>query len=378
MASEGYEAIVVGGGFAGLSIAYALARRKVRVLLVEASGLASGASGGNAGRAQISEGPQGAHMELVLHGIERLGGLEEELGARFEWRRLGNLMLIEHERHWRHWEGQVRYLQGLGVPARMLERRELQGLEPGLRVDRYLGAAWCLEGHLNPFLFCHAYAQAARRHGAKLRQGCAVTGFEQRGGRIVGVRTREESLAADNVIITAGAWSGRLLEMAGVHLPVRFTHAEAMISEPIAPLLHNHVGLADFYETIHNQPQAVSVGIAQHCNGTLLVTEAVEMAPEIRRRNSPWGMPGMARDVLALIPALAPVQIVREWGVPSPFLPDNSAAIGRAPGWENLFVATCFLLTIPTIPVLSEMMAELVAGGVAPPVLAEFDPGRFA
>lgn len=378
MPTSSFEAIIIGGGLAGLSIAYHLARRGASVLLLEAHSLGSGTSSASAGRAQVSESHRGRHMDLVLAGLARLATLAEELDYDFEWRPLGNLMLIEQDEHWQWWTDQVAYLKSRQVPAEMLDRPSLAEAEPRLEADRFRGAAWCLEGHLNPMKLCHAYARAARRYGACLRQNSPVTGFEQQGERITAVCTGCEAFTGRAVLVTAGAWTGQVLKQAGVDLPVRFTHAEAIISEPLPPVLRNHVGLADFYETIHNRTHAVSVGVAQQKIGSLLVTEAVEKTPAIHRRNSSWGGPGMARDLLALFPSLAGVRIVRSWAAPSPFLPDEQPAIGRLPGRANLFVATCFHLTITTIPVLSQLIAGMLMDDAIPPALAEFSPARFS
>jgi sarcosine oxidase subunit beta len=347
------------------------------VLLLEANSLGSGTSGASAGRAQVSEGHRGLHLELVLAGLSRLETLEDELGREFEWRRLGNLMLIERDEHWQWWSEQVTHLAGRGVPAEMLDRTSLQNAEPLLQVGRFRGAAWCLEGHLNPLKYCQAFAAAARRHGAALRQNAPVVAIERDNERVTAVRTPTERFPAGAVLVAAGAWTGQVLQLAGASLPVRFTHAEAIISEPLPPLLRNHVGLADFYETIHNAPQAVSVGVAQQKIGTLLITEAVQMSAAIHRTNSFWGIPGMARELLALFPKLHGVRIVRSWAAPSPFLPDEHPAIGWMPSLDNLFVATCFHLTITTIPVISELVAGMLLGENDEPSLTAFSPARF-
>jgi sarcosine oxidase subunit beta len=371
-----YDVIIIGGGLAGLAVAYHLARRRVSVLLLEANELGSGTSGSSAGRAQVAESHRGLHLQLVRAGLARLEELEAELESEVEWRRLGNLMLIEQEKHWRWWAEQVAHLTGQGFSAEMLDRPALHQAEPLLHVEKFLGAAWCLEGHLNPLKLCQAYARAARRHGARLEPRTPVTGFEQQAERLARVCTPAQRFAAATVVVTAGAWSGELLAQAGAGLPVQFTHAEAIITEPLPPILHHHLGLADFYETIHNQAQAISIGLAQQQSGTLLITEAVQQSETIHRRNSAWGLPGMARELLQLLPGLAGVRVIRSWAAPSPFLPDEQPAIGWLPAPRNLFVATCFHLTITTIPVLSELIAGMILGE-SEPSLTEFSPTRF-
>jgi sarcosine oxidase subunit beta len=313
----------------------------------------------------------------VLAGLARLEQLEEELDFDFEWRHLGNLMLIEQEKHWWWWVDQVEYLNRFGIQAEMLDRQAVRQLEPLLKTDPFLGGTWSMEGHLNPMKYCQAWAIAAQRHGAVIRQWTPVTGFERAGDRVTAVCAGHEKFSAATVLVAAGAWSGEVLKLAGTLLPVQFTHAEAIISEPLPPLLNNHVGLADFYETIHNSAQAISVGAAQQKNGTLLITQAVEMSPTIHRANSSWGPPGIARDMLALFPTLTQVRIVRSWAAPSPFMPDEHPAIGWLPDLSNLFVATCFHLTITTIPVVSELIAGMVLGEAVEPTLDEFTPTRF-
>lgn len=375
--STSYDVVVIGGGMAGCAIAYRLARRGISVLVLEAGAVGGGTSGAAAGRAQVSESHRGTHFDWVLAGLAQLGQLEAELDFDFEWRRLGNLLLIEHEHHWWQWVDQVDYLTGRGVPADMLTAKSLREVEPLLCADHFLGGAWCLEGHLNPVKYTRAWAAAAERHGATIQQQSPVVGFERYGTRLTAVRTARDAFSAGAVLVAAGAWSSRVLALAGAALPVQFTHAEAIITEPLIPLLNNHVGLADFYDTIHHARRAVSVGVAQQKNGTLLVTEAVEQTPEIHRANSHWGPPAVARNLLALFPDLADVRVMRSWAAPSPFLPDENPAIGPLPGLDNLFVATCFHLTVTTIPVISQLVAALLLGDDVGPELDEFSPGRF-
>jgi D-hydroxyproline dehydrogenase subunit beta len=373
-----YDVIIAGGGFIGLATAYHLARAGASVLLLEARGLGAGSSGTCAGRAQVSEAHPGLHMDLVLAGLARLETLEAELDYGFEWRRLGNIMLINREHHWREWVEQTAHLIERGVPAEMLDPAALHAAEPDLCIEPFLGGAYCLEGHVNPFKYCQAFARAARRHRAVLRTHEPVTGLERQGERVSAVQTMQGRYAAGAVVVAAGAWSGRLLGLAGAHLPVRSTNAEAMISEPLPPVLHHHCGMADFYETIHSQPQAVSLGVLQLQHGSLYIAEAVEMTGEIREQASSWGAPGMAAELLRLAPMFSRVRVLRAWTGQSPFLPDAQPGIGWMPGFANLFAATCFHLTVTTTPVLTDLIARMILGRPVAPSLDSFSPARFA
>lgn len=377
MPAHAFDVIIVGGGFIGSAIAYQVARQGVTVLLLEAKSLGSGSSGACGGRAQVAEGHPGLHLDLVQLGLARLEQLEQELDCDFEWRRLGNIMLIRQENHWQEWTTQTTHLQSRGIPAEMLDPAALREAEPDLRTDDYLGGAWCLEGHLNPLKYCWAFGHAARRHGAVLHSNEPVIGFDREAGRLTVVRTGQGTYSAGIVLVAAGAWSGKVLDMAGACLPVRSTNAEAMVSEPLPPLLKHHVGMADFYETIHNQPRAVSLGVLQMMNGTLYISESVEMTDAIRVQTSLWGPPGIAAELLRLAPMLEEVRVMRAWTGQSPFLPDSQPAVGWMPEIENLFVATCFHLTITTTPILAELIAAMVLGQPAALALDTFNPARF-
>jgi glycine/D-amino acid oxidase-like deaminating enzyme len=69
---------------------------------------------------------------------------------------------------------------------------------------------------------------------------------------------------------------------------------------------------------------------------------------------------------------------VRGWGIPTPYTPDDEPIIGWLPGWDNLFVAAGFLLTITALPLLSEWMAEMILNGTPPFPLDLYAPDRFS
>ena len=263
-------------------------------------------------------------------------------------------------------------------PPRCWTRRLCARAEPYLNADGFLGAAYALEGLLNPFRFCAAYAGAARRHGGAAPAADAGHGHAVwQASRVIAVEARTERFEADRVAIMCGAWTAPVGRLAGVELPIRHTHVEAFVTEPVALPLNNTVELASFYETIHGKERAVSVGFSRDAHGSLVVTEAVIKTNELHRRSSAWGLAGMAADLLRLYPALAGVRVVRGWAIPTPFSPDDEPLVGWAPGLDNLFVAAAFMETITAVPLISDWMAGMILGEAPPVDLGLFAPGRF-
>jgi glycine/D-amino acid oxidase-like deaminating enzyme len=355
MPGKSCDLLIIGGGFAGTALAYHAAKAGAEILLLEAGELCSGTSGACTGRAQVIESETEAYLDLVLSGFSKLEGLAEELDL--EWELPGHLTLIYNEMEWQSYEALTHRLNRRGVPAEMLDRRELLAAVPGLMAEGCLGAAYSQEGRLNPFKFCLGYARAAARHGARLRTRTTVSGFVRQRGRITRVWAGNEDYSIGTVVLAAGAWTGTLAEMAGSHLPMRFTRAEALVSEPLPPFIRHHIGMSGFYEAVHGAQRAVTLGLGQVRSGALVVSNAIQQAETIDRTSSAWGLPAISRGVSHLFPGLKGVRIVRTWAAPSPFLPDYLPAIGWLPGVENLYVAAGFHLAVPTIPALAEAVA---------------------
>ena len=373
-----WDVVVVGGGIVGLATCYHLSRMGAKTLLLTAKGLGDGASGANAGRAQVNEGNLDAlNIRMVKEGIERFDQLEDELGSRFEHRRLGYICIIRKEKDWQDWVHRSVVLSENGIPTQMMDVKTLKELEPELNTDGLLGAAYSLEGSMNPFQYCWAYARAARRFGAEIRMFAPVTLMESKGQRIISVHSEQEKFEADKIAVMCGAWTRPVLRLAEVNLPVNHTHAEAFITEPLPSVMHTVLGLADFYEIIHERAQAVAIGVGPLANGTLLVTEAVTQTRELHDKTTAWGLSGVARDLLTLYPSLSNARVMRGWGRPTPFTPDGNPVVGWVSPYENLFVGAGFIQTMTVTPVMSEWMAGMILEKEISEDFSLYAPDRF-
>lgn len=373
-----FDVIIIGGGFLGLSTAYQLSKMGVNTLLLEAGDIGGGTSASCSGRAQTCEGHlDPLNIQIIRDGLARHETLEEELGARYEWRKLGIFLLIKNQKLWDHWQERSAILTPAGIPTEVIDQKALQTAEPYMRVDHLLGAAYSIEGMLDPLKFSLAYADAARRNGAVIKGRSKVIGFEVVNNRIVAVKTKDAIYSADKIAVMAGAWTSKVTELAGVQVPVLHTHAEAFVTERIPSIIHNNIELADFYETIHGKARAVAIGIHPQLNGTLDISEAVTMTDKLHKGLSAWGITKMCKELVTLFPRLAGVRVVRTWGRPTSFTPDEEPLIGWVPGIDNLFVATSLVITITTVPLLSEWMAMMLDGKSPPVSMDEYSPARF-
>lgn len=373
-----YDVIIIGGGFLGVSTAYQLSKAGVRTLLLEAGDIGSGTSGSCSGRAQVCEGHlDPLNIKLVREGFKLHETLEEELALDYEWRKVGLFLLLRNEKLWQLWKGRSQILSSLGIPVEVIDRESLQKAEPFLNTNGVLGAAYSVEGMLNPLRFTHAYAGAAARHGAKLLRNSRVVGMEVHDRKVTAVKTATDTFSAGTVAVMAGAWEHVVTRMAGVEVPIRPTHAESLITEPIPPMIFHNIGLADSYEIINGKAKACTMGIHPEPNGSLDIAEAVTQTDELHQRTSAWGIYAMAADLVKLFPFLEKVRVMRSWGRPTSFTPDEEPLVGWVPQLDNMYVATSLVETITAVPVLSEWMAMMIQGQSPPESLDLFSPARF-
>jgi sarcosine oxidase subunit beta len=373
-----YDVIIIGGGFLGLSTAYQLATAGVRTLLLEAGDIGSGTSGSCSGRAQVCEGHlDPLNIALIRDGLKKHETLEEELGYEYDWRRVGLLSLLRSENYWQQWQERSSILTSAGIPTEVIDCQTLQKAEPNLNTSGVLGAAYSLEGMLDPLKFIRAYARAATRSGAKIQGNSAVTGMEVQGRKVTTVKTADDTFYADKVAVMTGAWVAVTARMAGIELPIRSTHAESLITESIPRMIYNNIGFSDSYEIINGKARAVAIGVHPEPNGSLAIAEAVTQTDELHHGVSAWGISAMSKELIKLFPFLEKVRIMRSWGRPTSFAPDEEPLVGWAPQLDNMYVATSLVETITAVPLLSEWMALDIQGKPLPVSLDLYSPARF-
>ncbi len=169
--------VIVGGGIYGCATAWELARRGAEVVLLEAREIASGASGGPGKRGVRANGRDLRELPLMREAYRRWPTLHEELNATTGYEQLGHLQLIERDRDLAGASARAWMQNEQGIETRLVERDELQEMEPYL-AETMTAALYCpQDGVADHTATTRAYAQAARRAGAIIREDAPVQMF---------------------------------------------------------------------------------------------------------------------------------------------------------------------------------------------------------
>jgi glycine/D-amino acid oxidase-like deaminating enzyme len=203
-----FDAIVIGGGIAGCTLAYELASRGLKALVLEQNAIAAESSGRNTGT--LLSGPQ----KEVVQMLDACAEIYSELARGpipFEFGKIGHLLISEDEASFAEAHTVAQRYRAAGVGMEKVSGAELARDHPPLGFNvaggYFVDRAWTLE----PMGATHAFAHAAREAGATIRTGVRVAQIHSRGGKIEGVLTDEGILSADLVFIANGLWMTDLL-----------------------------------------------------------------------------------------------------------------------------------------------------------------------
>ncbi len=367
------DIIIIGGGISGTAAAYTLAKRGVKVHLLERDELAGMASGWTlAGVRQSGRHP--AELPLAQAAIRRWEHLHEELDADVEYRQDGNLRLALTEDDLPQIRGVVAEGNAAGIETVFLDSAAVHEIAPALTTN-LAGASFCpTDGHANPTLTVQAFAAAAVRHGAIIETGVHVTALTIDGHRITGVETTRGPIAAEMVIVAAGIYTPRLMAPLGLDLPIRVTIVTAIQTIPLPPTLSQVLGVANG-------------GIAgrQEVSGRFRMTGS-SVPWDIEGLHSPENVrPQFAHVAEAItrsvrvLPGLAEVRLAQTWGGLIDQSPDAIPVIERPAGVEGLVIAAGFSGHGFCLgPVTGEILADLATTGTTSHSIDAFSLGRFA
>lgn len=373
------EVVILGAGVMGASVAWHLASRGCRDVLVLDREPALGL--GSTGRATGGFRTQFAtevNIRLSLLSREKLLRFPDEIGADSGYRPRGYLFLANEESQLQKLRS-IRPLQrGLGVPVEEITPEDVRRLNPAVRLDGIVGGSFCaIDGFIRPLSILNGYAEAARRLGVRFELGVEVTGFglEKRlPPRVTGVETTAGPIAAQHVVNASGAWAGAVGRLAGADVPVFPLRRQVAPTEPTTVLPEDMPMTIFLEDGFHLRVRDGRV--------LLLWPQDHPSAPPFDTAFDESWLPGLLARAHARIPGLAGVPIDRAgcWAGLYEMSPDEHALVGKASGVEGLWLINGSSgHGVMHSPALGQLVAEMILDGRATAVdVHALRPSRFA
>ncbi len=227
------DVVIIGGGIMGTSTAFQLARRGLKVTLVEKSFLAGGTTGKSSAivRQHYSNEPT---ARMALYSLRIFQNFAEVVGGHgvCGFVPTGFVVLASTDQR-AGLEANLKLQQRVGIQTRQLSAEELREIAPGLADTGAVVAAYEPEsGYADPSATVNSFGDAARRYGATILQDTEVVGVQMQSGRVQGVMTNRGEIAAGAVVNTAGPWGARIAHMAGIELPIQPCRVQVALFSP--------------------------------------------------------------------------------------------------------------------------------------------------
>ncbi len=328
-----YEVIVIGGGGHGLATAYYLATVHgiTNVAVLEKGWLGGGNTGRNTTvvRSNYLYDESSGIYELSMKLWE---GLSQELNYNVMFSQRG-VIGLSHDRHGNDEQsrrGGAIHLNG--IDSEILNVAQVRALvpiintSPNIRYPLFGGMLQRRGGNARHDAVAWGYARGADARGVDILQETEVIGLMREGSRVVGVETSRGAIRAKRVGIVVAGHSGVLANMAGFRLPLESYPLQALVSEPIKPVLHTVI-----------MSGKVHVYLSQSDKGELVIGASRDAHNSYSQRGSFHLIEEQLAALIELFPIFGRLRMMRQWGGIVDVCPDASPIIGKTP-IEGLFI----------------------------------------
>ena len=369
------DAIVIGSGALGGSVAYQLSRAGYRTLLIDRHAIASQTSPRAAGLSAVLR-PSALMTRLAVRGVELLAAFEAETGIGIGLHHSGSLKIARSAALATQIQGEMRRAEDYGVSARIIDAREAAALMPQLRADHAAAIGYYPDDvYLDPALFTRGVAQAAQNGGAELMPDTTVEEIVLEGGRVVGVRIPSGTIAAPIVVDAAGAWARGLARM--VRLPMMAVRHQLLVTRALPEVRPDEPITRVLDANVYVRPCDGGLMLGGYENEPLLLPDVPGDVADL-----PLDMTvlqGLAAAVRPEFPIFGDLEGARvRGGMPTMTL-DDEHLIGPVPGAEGFFViGGCNVGGLSTALSFAEALCAIIADAGAATAIAPLLPSRFA
>jgi sarcosine oxidase subunit beta len=369
-----FDAIIIGAGVHGASLAYHLALRGVKPLVLEKSFVAAGATGRSSGLVRMHYDLE-PEARLAYLSFSYFRDWSEKVGGQCGYTCTGFLQLVSADQV-EALKANVAIQQRIGINTRLVTASEVQGLAPMLATDDVVLAAYEPEsGYADPTLTASSLVRAAQAGGAVFMQDCRVTALQVSGGRVQGVVSSRGNFSAPVVVNAAGPWSNEICRMAGVDLPLGTWRHDVLFVKRPPQLKDPHLTVIDFPNLVYFRPEGLDL--------TLVALEDGNPLNESPHGNVNRARPGFVEAAIERIcrrvPLMEHAHVHSDHSGYDSITPDQHPVLGPA-GPDGFFLDTGFSGTgFKISPATGLCMSEWILDGKPSTVdLTIFSPARFA
>jgi sarcosine oxidase, subunit beta len=366
------EVVIIGAGITGCSIAYHLAARGVKdVVILDKDEIGRGATADAAGGIRLQFSTR-TNIELSRYSLSIWENFKELFGIDIAFHQQGYLFLLTSASEVATFNENLRFQQEMGVPVRLVSTDEIREIHPTLMLDDVLGGTLCTsDGWADPYSSTMGFAQRARALGVEIFEETPVTGLIYNSGKITGVETPSGNIATSTVVIAAGAHAGEVGKLAGVDIPVAPYRRMSFVTEPFAAIPSSIPMTIDFSTSLYFHPES----------GGFLFGMSNEEEPSSFNRtvDDDW-MNKTVTELCRRAPVFGDARVRRGWAGLYEITPDDNPVLGYVDGVEGLVVASGFSgHGYMQGPAIGRCISELIVDGQATTVdISSFSPNRFA
>lgn len=236
--NQTYDAIIIGAGVMGASIAYNLSRAGMKVLILERQTVGIGATGASSGLVRMHYDLE-IDSALAWESYHFFANWRERIGGECGFRRTGFLQIVSPEKN-EQLRGNVEMQQRLGIRTEVVTAADVKKIAPVFKTDDFDLAAYEPDsGYADPVLTTNSFLANAKVCGATLVQDCEVTGIRVQGGKVTGVESNRGSFDAPVLVNCAGTFADRIGRLVGLAVPLEtWSHDVAFVRRPATLGIH--------------------------------------------------------------------------------------------------------------------------------------------
>jgi sarcosine oxidase, subunit beta len=369
-----YDVVIIGGGVNGLSLAYHLAAYHgvTNVAVFERAYIGSGGSGRNTQVVRANYNTP-ENVPLYKAALKIWRTLSAELDFNILFSTQGELDLVHTVDALEVERDKSLLNRAYDVTTDILTVDEVRKHCPLVDVTGggelpVLGASFHPPGSIARHdSVVWGFASAAQRRGVHIHEGVAVTGVNVQDGRCTGVMTDAGPVSAGAVVSAVAGYTSIVAEMAGLKLPISTHPLQAFVTEPYAHALNGLVSSMDLY-----------IYVSQTARGELLAGAEILPYNTYSTRSGFEFLAEASKRCIQILPFMAKARAMRQWTGLCDMTPDSSPVLGETEVAGFHLMAGMGTWGFKGSPIFGRTMAELIATGRTPELIAPFRPDRFA